>query len=190
TLTSESGCDSIATLHLEVDDAIVPVFDAIGPLCLDATAPALPTTSTNGITGKWNPAAIITTTVGTASYTFTPEEGQCAVDTTIEVTIGTGVHTDTTATACGSFTWDRNGETYTESGEYLYTFVNGECEDSITLNLEITTGVHTDTTATACGSFTWDRNGETYTEDREWVGTSNRREGEHSKTMKRAFTKC
>ncbi|MDQ3551447.1 MAG: gliding motility-associated C-terminal domain-containing protein, partial [Bacteroidota bacterium] len=42
-------------------------------------------------------------------------------------------------TACGSFTWDRNGQTYTATGAYLYTFTNGECEDSITLNLTITT---------------------------------------------------
>jgi gliding motility-associated-like protein len=48
------------------------------------------------------------------------------------------VHTDTTATACGSFVWDRNGQTYTATGAYLYTFTNGECEDSITLNLTIT----------------------------------------------------
>src|SRR5690606_26087062 len=135
------GSEGRITRVLTLSDAIVPVFDAIGQLCLNATAPALPLISTNGITGKWNPATIITTTVGTASYTFTPDEGQCAVDTTIEITVGTGVHTDTTATACGSFTWDRNGETYTESGEYLYTFMNGECEDSITLVLTMSDAV-------------------------------------------------
>src|SRR5690606_4213786 len=89
-------CEDSITLILTMSDAIVPVFDAIGQLCLNATAPELPLTSNNGITGKWNPAAIITTTVGTSAFTFTPDEGQCAVDTTIEVTIGTGVHTDTT----------------------------------------------------------------------------------------------
>ena len=41
-------------------------------LCQNATAPALPATSTNGITGTWSPATISTATVGTTTYTFTP----------------------------------------------------------------------------------------------------------------------
>src|SRR4029079_9077095 len=65
-----------------------PVFHASGPLCVGATAPALPTLSNNGITGTWNPATISTATAGTTTYTFTPTSGQCATaTTTLDVTV-------------------------------------------------------------------------------------------------------
>src|SRR5690606_41393295 len=70
-----------------ITDAIVPVFDAIDPLCLDANASVLPLTSNNGITGKWDPAVVSTDAVGTTTYTFTPDEGQCAGPVTLDVTI-------------------------------------------------------------------------------------------------------
>jgi hypothetical protein len=35
-----------------------PTFTQIGPLCQNSTAPTLPLTSTNGITGTWSPATI------------------------------------------------------------------------------------------------------------------------------------
>jgi gliding motility-associated-like protein len=46
---------------------------------------------------------------------------------------------DTAASACDSFTWDRDGRTYTLSGDYAYTFVNGVCTDTIILHLTINT---------------------------------------------------
>ena len=39
------------------------------------------------ITGTWNPAIIDTKTAGTKNYTFTPDAGQCAIDTTISIEI-------------------------------------------------------------------------------------------------------
>src|SRR5690606_37368038 len=47
----------------------------------------LPQTSDNGIKGTWNPATIETSVLGTVSYTFTPDAGQCAVPVTIEIEI-------------------------------------------------------------------------------------------------------
>ena len=61
------------------DDQITPTFDQVGPLCQNATAPtALPAASTNTtpITGTWSPA-FSTATVGTTTYTFTPDANQC-----------------------------------------------------------------------------------------------------------------
>ncbi len=46
---------------------------------------------------------------------------------------------DTTAIACDSFTWDRDGRTYTSGGDFDYTFANGICTDTITLHLRINT---------------------------------------------------
>src|SRR5204863_8276693 len=66
---------------------ITPTFTQIGPLCQNSTAPALPTTSNNNITGTWNPAVISTSTSGTITYTFTPTAGQCATTATIDIVI-------------------------------------------------------------------------------------------------------
>jgi hypothetical protein len=38
----------------------------------NSTAPLLPGTSNNDITGTWSPATINTATAGTTTYTFTP----------------------------------------------------------------------------------------------------------------------
>ncbi|MFN5622030.1 MAG: hypothetical protein ACK478_12065, partial [Flavobacteriales bacterium] len=63
---------------------MTPTFAAVGPFCSGASIPALPTTSTNGITGTWNPAINNTATTG---YTFTPTAGQCATTASLTITI-------------------------------------------------------------------------------------------------------
>ena len=70
---------------------VTPTFAQIGPLCQNATAPALPTSSNNGITGTWSPATINTATVGTTTYTFTPAAGQCGTTATMSIVISTGI---------------------------------------------------------------------------------------------------
>ena len=49
----------------------------------------LPTTSDNSITGSWNPSTIDYSIVGPTVYTFTPNSGQCAFNTTLTVTVNT-----------------------------------------------------------------------------------------------------
>ncbi|MCK9613553.1 MAG: hypothetical protein PHR81_11440, partial [Bacteroidales bacterium] len=66
---------------------VTPTFTQLGPYCVGATPGVLPTTSTNGITGTWNPATINTTSQGTTQYTFTPDGGQCALSTTIDINV-------------------------------------------------------------------------------------------------------
>jgi len=72
---------------------VTPTFAPIGPLCQGETAPILPTTSNNttGITGVWSPATIDTSVVGTVQYTFTPDAGQCALPTTMDVIINNNI---------------------------------------------------------------------------------------------------
>ncbi len=66
---------------------VEPLFAQLGPYCLNATPDNLSLTSDNGITGTWNPAAIATGAVGTTTYTFTPDAGQCAVPVTMDIEI-------------------------------------------------------------------------------------------------------
>ena len=46
--TSALGCTSTATVVVTVNPLVTPLFNAIGTLCQNAIAPALPPTSTNG----------------------------------------------------------------------------------------------------------------------------------------------
>ncbi|MBI1225257.1 MAG: T9SS type B sorting domain-containing protein [Bacteroidetes bacterium] len=69
--------------------ATTPTFNPIGPLCENAAPVALPTSSTQGINGTWNPTTINPSGQGgnSISATFTPNPGQCALPTTIMVSI-------------------------------------------------------------------------------------------------------
>lgn len=66
---------------------ITPTFDQLGPYCVGDTPDELPTSSTNGITGAWDPATVSTAAKGTITYTFTPDAGQGASATTMDITV-------------------------------------------------------------------------------------------------------
>ncbi len=88
TFTPGAGeCATTAPLTVTITPQITPTFNTIGPLCQNSTPPALPVTSTNGITGTWNPAAISTSTIGNTQYTFTPDAGQCATTAPLTINI-------------------------------------------------------------------------------------------------------
>ena len=81
-LTAASGCDSIATLKLDVVAAVTPVFDPIGPYCEGEIPDPLPLQSVNSVLGTWNPSVINTSIAGTTTYRFTPSGGGCRVPIT------------------------------------------------------------------------------------------------------------
>jgi hypothetical protein len=88
TFTPFAGqCAVPTTMVIEIVNEITPVFAAIGPFCQNSIASALPLVSENGISGSWSPSVINTSVIGFASYTFTPDPGQCAVATTISIEI-------------------------------------------------------------------------------------------------------
>src|SRR5678816_3832521 len=74
-------------MHIMITNQETPTFTQIGPLCLNSTAPALPTTSGNNIKGTWNPATISTSATGKTTYTFTPDAGQCGATATMDIMI-------------------------------------------------------------------------------------------------------
>ncbi|MFY8138271.1 MAG: hypothetical protein ACOVMR_09195 [Flavobacteriales bacterium] len=92
TFTPTAGlCAVPVTLDITIDPEITATFAQLGPLCQNSTAPALPTTSQNGITGTWSPSAINTSVSGTFTFTFTPDPGQCALGTTMTIVIDTEI---------------------------------------------------------------------------------------------------
>ncbi|WMW77784.1 T9SS type B sorting domain-containing protein [Flavobacterium sp. 20NA77.7] len=78
------GCGSIAaTGTIEVTDGILPLFAQVAPVCQGSTI-NIPTISTNGIVGVWQ---LISSTTNNATYEFTPNPGQCALNTQMTIII-------------------------------------------------------------------------------------------------------
>jgi len=166
TFTPDAGlCASSTTLTITVNPpGVVPTFDPVGPYCNGDAIPALPTTSTNGITGTWSPAIDNT---ATTLYTFTPDIGQCATTNTLTITINDPI--DPTFDAVGPYcngdvipalpTTSNNGVVGTWSPaidntvttEYTFTPDGGECANTTNLTIDITQP--TDPTFVAVGPY-------------------------------------
>jgi hypothetical protein len=93
---TQPGCNGISngisyqytitvTVTIQEDSEETPIFDSIDPICSGETLNPLPTTSNNGITGTWSP---VLNNANTTTYTFTPDDTECAetVEVEIEVT--------------------------------------------------------------------------------------------------------
>ncbi len=97
TFTPNSGqCATTTTLTIAVNQSVTPNFTTVAPICSNGTLAALPTTSTNGITGTWSPSLNNTTTT---TYTFTPNSGQCATTTTLTIAVNQSVTPNFTTVA-------------------------------------------------------------------------------------------
>ena len=87
TITTNGGCGSQNSSGvLTLTNGTVPVFTQVLPICAGTTTTSpLPTTSNNGIIGTWSPTF---NNSATNTYTFTPNSGQCALNTqmTIQIT--------------------------------------------------------------------------------------------------------
>jgi gliding motility-associated-like protein len=86
--TDANGCSNTATVVVnEIASGTLPNFNFTSPLtiCLDQTAPTLPSVSNNGIPGTWSPTSISNTASDT--YTFIVAPSQCAANFTLDVTV-------------------------------------------------------------------------------------------------------
>ena len=159
TFTPTAGqCATTTTLDIFVTTQVLPNFDPITPVCQNDANPTLETTSLNGINGTWAPA-ISTATLGTTTYTFTPNAGQCATTTTLDVLVTTPISPtfDPIADVCQNDpnptleTTSLNGFTGTWApaistatlGTTTYTFTPnaGQCATTTTLDIFVTTPV-------------------------------------------------
>jgi hypothetical protein len=121
------------------------------------------------------------------SHTIVVSNTGCSNLTASGVTISTPsqLTNSTTASACGSYTWSVNGQTYTTSGTYTATNTSGACPVAETLNLTITPSTSHTTTATACDSYRWTAgDGQTYNTS----GTYTYVNGCHTETLNLTIT--
>ncbi|WP_367388003.1 gliding motility-associated C-terminal domain-containing protein [Lewinella sp. LCG006] len=151
--TPDGGqCASAFTLDVTIQPANTPTFNLTNLYCQGATTDLLPTSSDNGISGTWSPATI--DNQNSATYTFTPDGGQCASAFTLEVTIQPanlpsfnitnlycqGENTDPLPTSSDngiSGTWSPVTIDNQNSATYTFTPDNGQCASIFTLDVTI-----------------------------------------------------
>jgi gliding motility-associated-like protein len=83
TTTGTNGCIDTETITINQQANTIPIFNAIAPVCMGSPF-VLPTTSSNAVTGSWNPAPNFN---ATTTYTFTPTVGLCANPVTLTVVV-------------------------------------------------------------------------------------------------------
>jgi gliding motility-associated-like protein len=151
--TPDAGqCATIATLTVTVNPILTPSFTAIAPICFGAISPILPLTSNNGITGTWNPTTVSNTISGI--YNFTPNVGECAIATSLSVTVNPTVTPNfnaiapicsgstkpilpTTSTNLITGTWSPATVSNTATGIYTFTPTTGQCALTTTLSVTV-----------------------------------------------------
>ena len=91
TVTYDAGalCTATDTSTVYVITPFTPAFDNIPNLCHDATSPLLSLNSIDpiSIAGTWSPALIDSSIIGITTYSFTPNLGECAFPTTMDITV-------------------------------------------------------------------------------------------------------
>lgn len=156
-ITGTGGCsDADATRTVTVNPNIVPIFNAVAPICSGNTLTPLPLTSTNGITGTWNPPLDNT---NTTEYTFTPTAGLCATTARLTITVNPRIvplfglfaplcqgstppvlptNSDNIPTITG--TWNPPTVNTSSLGTTIYTFnpTAGQCVSNTLTTLSIT----------------------------------------------------
>ena len=90
TLTATNSCGLVITdtVTLNVAATTTPTFAAVPAICSGATLAALPSTSTNSITGTWSPSL---NNLATTIYTFVPATGQCAISIPLTITVNPNI---------------------------------------------------------------------------------------------------
>ena len=78
------NCTNEDSFNVTIDITSNATFVQIPPICEGDPLTTLPTSSLEGFTGTWSPV-FDNTTSGT--YTFTPDSDQCAIGTTMDITV-------------------------------------------------------------------------------------------------------
>jgi gliding motility-associated-like protein len=114
-------CGVSTSINVTVTDPLDPVFNPLQDICQNDLAPALSNTSNNGISGVWS-SQINSAVIGLQTINFTPDNGQCALPTSVSLTVNTlpVVNAGNDAVLC-------EGEqiTINATGANAYTWSNG-----------------------------------------------------------------
>ncbi len=162
-------CSSNGTITVTVNQPTPSTFNSIA-ICLGGAVPSLPATSLEGFTGTWSPSTIDNTQA--ATYSFTPNAGQCAANGTLTVTLnpqnpttfnpisicsgGAVPALPLTSLEGYTGTWSPATINNTQTVTYTFTPTAGQCAATGTLTITPTPNVTPifplGTSLTACAS--------------------------------------
>lgn len=137
-------CASSVSLQVNITPKATPNFNTNTlNICSGTPVPSLDNISPNGIAGTWSPATISNT--NSATYTFTPNSGECALAVSFQVNVTPTVIPDfnmnnitvcyqgsvpslnsTSSNGINGF-WSPNVISNTSSGIYTFTPTEGQC---------------------------------------------------------------
>jgi hypothetical protein len=145
TYLNEVGCVHTATLNLTINNSSTSISNV---------------TSCDSYT--WNCNNVTYTTSG--SYTCTSlNVFSCVNSATLHLTINNSSTSSSSVTACDSYTWNCNNETYMQAGAYVCASLNeAGCVNTATLNLAINSSSTSSVSAQGSNSYTWPCNNITY----------------------------
>ncbi len=126
---------------------VTPLFTQVTSICSGASLSALPTSSSNNVTGVWSP---ILNNTQTTLYTFTPNAGQCATQSTMTITVNANPSAIVNNT--GNLTFCQGGSVILSSSSASgNVWSNGATNQSIVVN---TSGNYTVTVTNSNGCST------------------------------------
>ena len=151
-LTNQAGLDSTVTLDLSINQ---------------------PNTGSETISScdsyTWNTNGQTYTQSGQYNEVLTNQAG-CDSTITLDLTITQPTFGSEIVTACDSYTWSADGQTYNQSGQHTAVLTNSAgCDSTITLDLNITNSNSSTETVSACDSYIWSTNGQTYSQSGQYT---------------------
>lgn len=143
-----NGCDTVITLNLTINQPS-PMTNIQENGCDSFTW------SANGQTYYQG---------GTFDVTLSNQYG-CDSMVRLNLSLGAASSGSSTVTACDSFTWALNGQTYYSTGARAYTTTNASgCDSVATYGIFINQSKHVTIDTAACSPFLWDANGQSYSQ--------------------------
>ena len=144
-LTNQAGLDSTVTLNLTINQ---------------------PTVGSESVTNcdsyTWSADGQTYNQSGNYTTVLTNMTG-CDSTVTLDLTITNSNSIIETVESCESYSWNTNGQTYTQTGQYVEVLSNQEgCDSTVTLDLTINQPSVGLETVTNCDSFTWSADGQSY----------------------------
>ncbi|MFT5336063.1 MAG: gliding motility-associated-like protein, partial [Luteibaculaceae bacterium] len=120
----------------------------------------------------WSNTNTAYTNSGTYSVSLLSQQG-CDSLVTLNLTIFHSNSSTTNTSACNTFTWDANGQNYTQSGTYFATLANSSgCDSNLTLELTVYESFQDHVYQVNCNqSYTWPENNVTYTASGDYTET-------------------
>ena len=146
-IANAAGCDSIITLHVTINE---PVYETE---FVDACSDYF-----------WAENNQTYNASGTYYTQYVGANG-CDSIRVLELDVHNGAtNVVSNVSACETYVWPENGQTYVTSGVYSVTYQNVlGCDSVITLNLNVGYPVVDVVSEQSCGSYFWEESGESYT---------------------------